>query len=157
MLSFNGGEDTGRLQGRTCGKRIHRTKRIKKVGTIQENLERPDTIQNRERSCHPPRSLKVQSYNGRPGRKSPFHPNAKVWIEGISCKAIQSVLTGRPCSLSLRSHGLVANGWNGAVCGMSKGWLVYMNVQNKMVNARKGSYRLFLSFFYYLYSSYLRL
>ena len=120
--SFNGGEDTGRLQGRTCGKRIHRTKRIKKVGTILANPERSDTIQNRERSCHPPRNLKARSYNGRPETKSPFHPNAKVWIEGISCKAIQSVLTGRPCSLSLRSHGLVANGWNGTVCGMSKGW-----------------------------------
>lgn len=25
---------------------------------------------------------------------------------------------GRPCNLSLRSHGLVANDWNGAKCGM---------------------------------------
>ena len=93
MPSFNGGEDTGKPQGPISGKRIFRTKHIKKVGTIQENPERPDTIQNRERSCHPPKSLKVRSYNGRPGTKSPFHPNAKVWIEGISCKAIQSVLT----------------------------------------------------------------
>lgn len=28
-----------------------------------------------------PRTLKARSYNGRLGTKSPFHPNAKVWIE----------------------------------------------------------------------------
>ena len=32
-----------------------------------------------------------------------------------------------------------------------------MNVKNEIVDARKGSYRLFLSFFNYLYSSYLKL
>ena len=97
--SFNGGEDTGKPQGPISGKRILRTKRIKKVGMIQENPERPDRIQNRERSCHPPKNLKARSYNGRPGTKSPFHPNAKVWIEGISCKAIQSVPHGSALQL----------------------------------------------------------
>lgn len=60
-------------------------------------VPRHDTKQGRIVSS--PKSLKVQSYNGRPGTKSPFHPNAKVWIEGICCKAIQSVPHGSALQL----------------------------------------------------------